>query len=117
MPVGLSTPLQHAHSKPPGSAAGHGSKLISKQFIQAGACVTRPRETRAVSVIGLLMANWPSHSLTTLQQPVDQMIMKATELLMTQIHQTDTKPEHITLSVTPMLRSSTRRLPRCPEDS
>ncbi|QTP55365.1 LacI family DNA-binding transcriptional regulator [Billgrantia sulfidoxydans] len=68
-----------------------------------------------VSVIGfddVPMASWPSHSLTTLQQPVDQMIMKATELLMGQIHQTDTTPEHVTLPVTPKLRSSTQRLAR-----
>ncbi|WP_163559865.1 LacI family DNA-binding transcriptional regulator [Halomonas sp. NO4] len=73
-----------------------------------------------VSVIGfddVPMAAWPSHSLTTLQQPVDQMIMKATELLMGQINQTDTAPEHITLPVTPMLRGSTRRPARDPEDS
>ncbi|MBA2780083.1 LacI family DNA-binding transcriptional regulator [Billgrantia kenyensis] len=73
-----------------------------------------------VSVIGfddVPMARWPSHSLTTLQQPVDQMILKATELLMAQIHQTDTTPEQITLSVTPMLRNSTRRPARYPEDN
>lgn len=73
-----------------------------------------------VSVIGfddVPMAAWPSHSLTTLKQPVDQMIMKATELLMGQINQTDTTPEHITLPVTPMLRNSTRRPARDPEGS
>ncbi|MCE8014842.1 LacI family DNA-binding transcriptional regulator [Halomonas sp. MCCC 1A17488] len=72
-----------------------------------------------VSVIGfddVPMASWPSHSLTTLQQPVDQMIMKATELLMGQIHQTDTIPEHVTLPVTPKLRSSTQRLARGTEE-
>lgn len=64
-----------------------------------------------VSVIGfddVPMAAWPSHSLTSLKQPVDAMIMKATELLLKQIDQTSTAPEHITLPVTPMLRNSTQ---------
>lgn len=65
-----------------------------------------------VSVIGfddVPMAAWPSHSLTTLKQPVELMASKATELLMAQINQIDTAPEHIMLPVTPMLRNSTRR--------
>nr|WP_299241216.1 LacI family DNA-binding transcriptional regulator [uncultured Halomonas sp.] len=73
-----------------------------------------------VSVIGfddMPMAAWPSHSLTTLKQPVDLMVMKATELLLDQINQTDTTPEQITLPVTPLLRNSTRRLARGFEES
>jgi DNA-binding LacI/PurR family transcriptional regulator len=65
-----------------------------------------------VSVIGfddVPMAAWPSHSLTTLKQPVDQMIIKATELLLEQIRETESVPQQITLPVTPMLRDSTRR--------
>lgn len=65
-----------------------------------------------VSVIGfddVPMAAWPSHSLTTLKQPVELMTLKATELLMSQINQVDTTPEHLTLPVTPMLRKSTRQ--------
>lgn len=64
-----------------------------------------------VSIIGfddIPMAAWPSHSLTTVKQPVDLMNEKATELLMKQVAQQDTQPEHITLPVTPMLRGSTR---------
>ncbi|WP_273142162.1 substrate-binding domain-containing protein [Halomonas sp.] len=66
-----------------------------------------------VSVIGfddVPMAAWPSHSLTTLQQPVELMVLKATELLMRQVNQLYSTPEQITLPVTPMLRNSTRHL-------
>ncbi|PMR73274.1 LacI family DNA-binding transcriptional regulator [Billgrantia endophytica] len=65
-----------------------------------------------VSVIGfddMPMAAWPSHSLTTLRQPVDEMIMKATELLLAQIHGSQTEPQYIKLPVAPMVRRSTRR--------
>jgi DNA-binding LacI/PurR family transcriptional regulator len=64
-----------------------------------------------VSIIGfddVPMAAWPSHSLTTVRQPVDMMIQKATELLMKQVVQEDMQPEHLILPVTPMLRGSTR---------
>lgn len=64
-----------------------------------------------VSIIGfddVPMAAWPSHSLTTVRQPVDIMIQKATELLMKQMVQEDMQPEHLILPVTPMLRGSTR---------
>lgn len=65
----------------------------------------------SVSIIGfddVPMAAWPSHALTIVRQPVDMMIEKATELLMKQVAQEDMPPEHHTLPVTPMLRSSTR---------
>lgn len=65
-----------------------------------------------VSIIGfddVPMASWPSHSLTTLQQPVDLMIMRATELLLKQVSQPDSSIEYIALPVTPILRRSTRR--------
>lgn len=64
-----------------------------------------------VSIIGfddVPMAAWPSHSLTTVRQPVDMMNEKATELLMKQVAQEETQPEHLILPVTPMLRGSTR---------
>ncbi|UQG64153.1 substrate-binding domain-containing protein [Marinobacter sp. M2C] len=73
-----------------------------------------------VSVIGfddIPMAAWPSHSLTTLKQPVELMAFKATELLMAQINQIDINTEHIMLPVTPMLRNSTRRSARNPEEN
>lgn len=69
------------------------------------------RVPRDVSIIGfddVPMAAWPSHSLTTVRQPVDLMIQKATELLMKQVAQEETQPEHLILPVTPMLRKSTR---------
>lgn len=69
----------------------------------------RLRVPEDVAIIGfddIPMAAWPSHSLTTLQQPVDLMIVKATELLMKQIHETEPVPEHIKLPVTPMMRKS-----------
>ena len=68
-----------------------------------------------VAVIGfddMPMAAWPSHSLTTLKQPVDLMIMKATELLLEQINETESSPQQLILPVTPMLRHSTRHPPR-----
>lgn len=64
-----------------------------------------------ISIIGfddVPMAAWPSHSLTTVRQPVDMMIQKATELLMKQMAQEDMPPELHILPVTPMLRGSTR---------
>ncbi|RUR43573.1 LacI family DNA-binding transcriptional regulator [Vreelandella populi] len=73
-----------------------------------------------VSVIGfddIPMADWPSHSLTTLKQPVELMVLKATELLMAQINQIDINTEHIMLPVTPMLRNSTRRSARHPKEN
>ncbi|MCE9682354.1 substrate-binding domain-containing protein [Halomonas alkalisoli] len=45
--------------------------------------------------------------MTTVKQPVDKMIEKATELLMKQVAQEDMPPEHHILPVTPMLRGST----------
>lgn len=63
-----------------------------------------------VSVIGfddMAMSAWPSHSLTTLQQPIDQMIIKATELLLTHISNPDALPEQLVLPVTPRIRRST----------
>ncbi|MFD2437568.1 substrate-binding domain-containing protein [Modicisalibacter luteus] len=70
-----------------------------------------------VSIIGfddVPMAAWPSHALTTVRQPVDMMIKKATELLMKQVAQEEMQPEHIILPVTPMLRGSTRMPSRQP---
>ncbi len=69
------------------------------------------RVPQDVSIIGfddIPMAAWPSHSLTTLQQPIELMIVKATELLLNQINHTESSPDHIKLPVTPMLRNSAR---------
>ncbi|CAN0392526.1 unnamed protein product [Ectocarpus sp. 12 AP-2014] len=63
-----------------------------------------------VSVVGfddMMMSSWPSHSLTTLQQPVEQMIIKATELLLKHISNPDALPEQLVLPVTPKIRQST----------
>ncbi|MCE8037613.1 MAG: LacI family DNA-binding transcriptional regulator [Halomonadaceae bacterium] len=68
-----------------------------------------PEEVSVIGFDDIPMSTWPSHSLTTLQQPVEQMVVKATELLLEQIAHADTEPEHIMLPVTPMLRGSTRR--------
>lgn len=67
-----------------------------------------------VSIIGfddMAMAAWPSHSLTTLQQPVETMLVKATELLIKHINNMDALPEQLILPVTPRIRNSTQRLP------
>jgi DNA-binding LacI/PurR family transcriptional regulator len=63
-----------------------------------------------VSVVGfddMVMSSWPSHSLTTLQQPVEQMIIKATELLLNHINNPESLPEQLVLPVTPKIRQST----------
>lgn len=63
-----------------------------------------------VSVVGfddMAMSAWPSHSLTTLQQPVEQMIASATELLLKHINNPDALPEQLVLPVTPRIRQST----------
>ncbi len=67
-----------------------------------------PQDVSIVGFDDIPMAAWPSHSLTTLQQPIELMIVKATELLLNQINQTESSPDHIKLPVTPMLRNSTR---------
>ncbi|HSP59342.1 MAG TPA: substrate-binding domain-containing protein, partial [Halomonas sp.] len=67
-----------------------------------------PQDVSIVGFDDIPMAAWPSHSLTTLQQPIELMIVKATELLLNQINQTESRPDHIKLPVTPMLRNSTR---------
>ncbi|MFD2191279.1 LacI family DNA-binding transcriptional regulator [Pistricoccus aurantiacus] len=65
-----------------------------------------------VSVIGFddtPIAAWPSYRLTTVRQPVDQMIEQATELLLKQIRQGDFHTESRVLPVTPILRHSARQ--------
>ncbi|AJY50685.1 LacI family DNA-binding transcriptional regulator [Halomonas sp. KO116] len=66
-----------------------------------------------VSVVGfddMVMSSWPSHSLTTLQQPVEQMIVKATELLLKHINNPEALPEQLVLPVTPRIRQSTSHI-------
>ncbi|WP_417330957.1 LacI family DNA-binding transcriptional regulator [Halomonas cupida] len=73
-------------------------------------CLSIPKDLSVIGFDDVPMAAWPSHSLTSLAQPVDDMIARATELLMTQIHDAATQPQHIRLPVVPMVRSSTRPL-------
>ncbi|QEM83956.1 LacI family DNA-binding transcriptional regulator [Halomonas binhaiensis] len=64
-----------------------------------------------VSVIGFddtPVAAWPSYRLTTVRQPVDQMVEEATTLLLRQIRQGDFRAESRILPVTPILRHSVR---------
>ena len=71
----------------------------------------RLRIPEDVSVIGfdnVAMAAWPSHDLTTVAQPIDDMVIKATELLMHQVRDEETQPQHIKLPIVPMVRGSTR---------
>lgn len=70
-----------------------------------------------VSVIGFddtPVAAWPSYSLTTVRQPVDQMVEQATELLLKQIRQGIIVAESRSLPVTPILRCSARKPEREP---
>ncbi|ALM54837.1 LacI family DNA-binding transcriptional regulator [Halomonas huangheensis] len=69
-----------------------------------------PEELAIIGFDDVPMAAWPSHALTSLAQPVTDMIARATELLMTQIHDPETIPQHIKLPVVPMVRGSTRSL-------
>ncbi|TLF50560.1 substrate-binding domain-containing protein [Halomonas urmiana] len=65
-----------------------------------------------VSVIGFddtPVSAWPSYRLTTVRQPVDQMIEEATTLLLKQIREEAVVAEHRVLPVTPILRATARR--------
>ncbi|ATJ82091.1 LacI family DNA-binding transcriptional regulator [Halomonas beimenensis] len=65
-----------------------------------------------VSVIGFddtPVAAWPSYRLTTVRQPVDQMIEEATTLLLKQIGDGVISAERRVLPVTPILRDTARR--------
>ncbi|MBR9878759.1 MAG: substrate-binding domain-containing protein [Gammaproteobacteria bacterium] len=64
-----------------------------------------------VSVIGFddtPVSAWPSYSLTTVRQPIDQMIEVATSLLMRQIHEGGGAESRV-LPVIPVLRETARR--------
>ncbi|WP_111414796.1 LacI family DNA-binding transcriptional regulator [Billgrantia lactosivorans] len=88
--------------------------IAAMEILRHEFCLKVPEDVSVIGFDDVPMASWPSHSLTTLQQPVGTMVMRATELLLAQIAQPDTPPEHITLPVTPMLRNSTRRQHRHP---
>lgn len=83
--------------------------LAAMDVLRHGFSLEVPDDVSIIGFDDVPMAAWPSHSLTTVKQPVDMMIQKATELLMKQVAQEDMPPEHLILPVTPMLRGSTRR--------
>ncbi|MDV6318156.1 LacI family DNA-binding transcriptional regulator [Chromohalobacter sp. HP20-39] len=83
--------------------------IAAMEIIRDEFCMKVPDDVAIIGFDDVPMASWPSYSLTTLQQPVETMIMRATELLLKQIDYPETPTEHITLPVTPMLRHSTRR--------
>lgn len=65
-----------------------------------------------VSVIGFddaPVAAWPSYRLTTVRQPVDQMVEEATTLLLKQIREQVILAQSRVLPVTPILRATARR--------
>lgn len=67
-----------------------------------------------VSVIGFddtPIAAWPSYRLTTVRQPIELMVEKATELLLGQILMGRVEPQQVVLPVTPILRESAKRPP------
>ncbi|MEP4558942.1 LacI family DNA-binding transcriptional regulator [Cobetia amphilecti] len=64
-----------------------------------------------VSVIGFddtPVADWPSYRLTTVRQPIDQMVEEAVTLLLKQIGQEGAAAECRVLPVTPILRATAR---------
>ncbi|MAY70801.1 MAG: LacI family transcriptional regulator [Halomonas sp.] len=105
------TRLLFASTTPPDAlfAANDLMAIAAMEVIQSEFCLKVPEDVSVIGFDDVPMAAWPSHSLTTLQQPVQTMIMRATELLLAQIDQPDTPPQQITLPVTPMLRGSVRR--------
>lgn len=73
-----------------------------------------------VSVIGFddtPIADWPSYRLTTVRQPIELMVEKATELLLGQILMGRVEPQQLVLPVTPILRDSARRPPATGQDA
>ncbi|MBN8414410.1 LacI family DNA-binding transcriptional regulator [Halomonas litopenaei] len=99
------------HPTPPDAlfAANDLMAIAAMEVLQSEFQLRIPQDVSIIGFDDVPMAAWPSHSLTTLQQPVQTMIMRATELLMAQIDHPDTPPQQLTLPVTPMLRSSVRR--------
>ncbi|TVP51260.1 MAG: LacI family DNA-binding transcriptional regulator [Halomonas sp.] len=69
--------------------------------------LTVPENVSVVGFDDMMLSSWPSHSLTTLQQPVEQMIIKATELLLNHISNPEELPKQLVLPVTPKIRKST----------
>lgn len=65
-----------------------------------------------VSVIGFddtPVASWPSYLLTTVRQPVEEMVAAAAELLLEQMREGSLSPVQRTLPVVPVLRKSVRQ--------
>jgi len=65
-----------------------------------------------VSVIGFddtPVASWPSYQLTTVRQPLEEMVATASRLLLEQIREGQLSPVQLTLPVVPIIRSSVRR--------
>ncbi|MCE9663670.1 LacI family DNA-binding transcriptional regulator [Halomonas sp. M5N1S17] len=65
-----------------------------------------------VSVIGFddtPVAAWPSYRLTTLRQPVEEMVTVAADLLLAQMREGHLSPVQRTLPVVPILRGSVRQ--------
>jgi|SRR5690625_1773083 len=65
-----------------------------------------------VSVIGFddtPVAAWPSYRLTTVRQPVEEMVMTSAELLLEQMREGQLSPVQRTLPVMPVLRESVRK--------
>ncbi|TVP51515.1 MAG: LacI family DNA-binding transcriptional regulator [Halomonas sp.] len=64
-----------------------------------------------VSVVGFdntPVAAWPSYQLTTLQQPIESMVVEAIALLLAQIDSGNVSGEYKVLPIVPILRASTR---------
>jgi DNA-binding LacI/PurR family transcriptional regulator len=54
------------------------------------------------------IAAWPSYQLTTVQQPLQEMVIEATALLLAQINTGQVAGESKVLPVVPVMRNSTR---------
>ncbi|MGQ7247681.1 LacI family DNA-binding transcriptional regulator [Halomonas sp. V046] len=73
----------------------------------------RRRVPEEVAVIGFddtPVSAWPSYALTTVRQPIDEMIEAATSLLIEQIRHGAEAADSQVLPVTPVLRHTTRRM-------
>ncbi|MGQ7261252.1 LacI family DNA-binding transcriptional regulator [Vreelandella sp. V005] len=67
-----------------------------------------PEDVGVVGFDNMPIAAWPSYQLTTVQQPLQEMVTEAAALLLTQINTGQVAGESKVLPVVPVIRHSTR---------
>jgi DNA-binding LacI/PurR family transcriptional regulator len=67
-----------------------------------------PDDVGVVGFDNMPIAAWPSYQLTTVQQPLQEMVIEATALLLAQINTGQVAGESKVLPVVPVMRHSTR---------